>query len=400
MEPGRTWGRLTARQRRAVGLIAISVFALATAGLSWIAPGLHLNEPSTSKTAASQVPPVATPPAISPTMYDFATVSVGWAVVARPIETTVLKTVDGGKHWRLQSRLGGSYSATIQFVDTTHGFVVTGNPNRLYRTTDGGAHWTQAVMPLETTYGITFSDTRHGSSSVPATFVNVRPVVYTTADGGETWLRLPDAPQDSYGPVFRGTEAWLGAYATPLGRVHVYTSFDGGVDWSSVEIPVPPAFQPKSSGPQFFTAQVRLLLGAGVVVLLSVGSECQRATPCVRPDEIQFVSFDHGGTWMGVPPPPGEFGFGDIAYEDSVHWWAIGQGLVFKSSNAGYTWQQIAPIAPAAGRFALHVIDSQHAWAQNSMFMTQGGGGFQVSAVVVTNDGGLSWTRVIPPKVS
>jgi len=137
MEPGSTASRLTPRQRRAVGLIAISVFALATAGLSWIAPGLHLGEPSTSKTATSQVAPVATPPATYPTMYDFATLSVGWAVVARPLETTVFKTVDGGKHWRLQSRLGGSYSATIQFVDTTHGFVVTGNPNRLYRTTDG-----------------------------------------------------------------------------------------------------------------------------------------------------------------------------------------------------------------------------------------------------------------------
>jgi photosystem II stability/assembly factor-like uncharacterized protein len=383
MEPGSTASRLTARKRRAVGLIAISVLALATAGLSWIAPGLHLGESSTSKTAA-----------VYPTMYDFATVSVGWAVVARPIETTVLKTLDGGKHWRLQNRLGGSYSATIQFVDTTRGFVVTGNPNRLYRTTDGGTHWTLAVMPLDRTYGITFSDARHGSSSVPATFVNVR-----TADGGDTWLRLPDAPKDSYGPVFRGTEAWLGAYATPLGRVHVYNSFDGGLAWSSVEVPVPPAFKPKSSGPQFFTAQVRLMPGAGVAVLLSVGTECQKNTPCVRPDEVQFQSFDNGGTWKGLPPPPAEFGFGDIAYQDSVHWWAIGRGLVFKSSDAGYTWQQIAPMAPAAGQFALHVVDAQHAWAQNSMFMTQEGGGFQLSAVVVTNDGGLSWTRVPQPQL-
>ena len=139
MEPGSTASRLTARKRRAVALIAISVFALAAAGLTWIGPTLHLGDAANSKTTgANPVSTTPSPPPIVPTTYQFASLSVGWAVVTRPLETKVFKTVDGGKHWRLASQLAGSYGATIHFLDTTYGFLVTGNPGRVYRTTDGG----------------------------------------------------------------------------------------------------------------------------------------------------------------------------------------------------------------------------------------------------------------------
>jgi photosystem II stability/assembly factor-like uncharacterized protein len=398
MEPGPA-SRLTARKRRAVALIAISVFALAVAGLTWIGPTLHPGEAAKLKTiTADPVSTTPSPQALLPTMYDFANMSAGWAVIARPTGTTVFKTVDGGKRWIVASRLAGSVDATIQFVDTTHGFVVTANPNRLYRTTDGGAHWTLAVMPGETLSRITFTDARYGSAWVPPVFPNYWGL-YTTEDGGDTWHQLRDVPQDSFDPVFRGPEAWLSAHASPPGRLHVYTSVDRGLGWSIVDVPRPPAFQPVSAGPQFFTAQVNLLPGGGVAVLLSVGTECQKSTPCVRPDEILFSSFDRGGSWTGVPPPPSAFTFRDIAYQDSVHWWALGQGSLFKSSDAGHTWQLVSSTAPP-GRPVLHVVDSQHAWAQLPTVTQTKDGAFAVSAVVATGDGGLSWTRVQPPKIS
>ncbi|HEY8862663.1 MAG TPA: hypothetical protein VIO37_00640 [Candidatus Dormibacteraeota bacterium] len=207
---------------------------------------------------------------------------------------------------------------------------------------------------------------------------------------------LPDLPHDAFEPVFRGPEAWLSAHASPPGRLHVYTSFDRGLAWSSVEVPRPPAFQPAPSGPLFFTAQVNLLPGTGVAVFLQFGAECQKSGPCFRPDEVLFVSFDRGATWIGVPPPPAAFSFRDIAYEDAAHWWALGAGSLFKSSDAGQTWQQISSTAPP-GRPVLHVFDARRAWAQLSLFMPTNAAGFQTSAVVVTNDGGLSWTRVSPP---
>jgi len=401
MEPGPA-SRLTARKRRAVALIAISVLALAVAGLTWIVPGLHLGGTANSKTTASN--PVSTtspPPPFYRTLYDFATPTVGWALVSRPMDTAVFKTVDGGKHWRLSSRLEGNVGATIQFLDTTHGFVVTGAPNRLYRTTDGGAHWAVLMMPEDRAYGIRFSDRRRGSSLVPPTALHPATALYTTDDGGETWRMLPALPQDAYGPVFRNAEAWLSVSAPPSDSLHVYRSFDGGLAWSSVEVPRPPASNRLPDGPTFANAEVKLLPGAGVAVLASVGPSCGKPVPCATPDQGKFVSFDHGGTWTAVPNPPPAFNYRDIAYQDSVHWWALGSGSLFKSSDGGYTWQFISSVPePPQGRPELHVFDALHAWAQSSIFITTAGGAFQVFAVVATSDGGLSWTRVPPPQIS
>jgi photosystem II stability/assembly factor-like uncharacterized protein len=101
------------------------------------------------------------------------------------------------------------------------------------------------------------------------------------------------------------------------------------------------------------------------------------------------VSFDRGLTWTEVLLPPGAFFYFDIAYQDAVHWWAIGKGSLWKSSDAGQTWQETLPDVPLPAPYQLHVFDSKHAWAR-----------VYPSLAMVTNDGGLSWTRVIPPKVS
>lgn len=392
--------RLTARKRRAVALIAISVLALAVAGLTWIVPTLHVRDAANSKTTgANPVSTTPSPPPVFPTMYDFATPSAGWAVVALSAGTKVFKTVDAGKHWRLSSRLAGSVGANIQFLDTTHGFVVTYSPSWLYRTTDGGAHWTQLAMPEGSTYGITFTDRRRGSSRVPPLVPGGRPDVYTTDDGGDTWQHR-DLPPDSYDPVFRIAEAWAGANASPPGRLHVFASFDRGLSWSPVDVPRPPASQSVPAGESFFSAQVRLLPGAGVAVLVTVVPVCPRASAkcnSMQADNAQFVSFDRGRTWTEIPlPPAGANAFLDVAYQDAFHWWMLGSGSLFKSSDAGQTWQLVASTLPAPpeGRLVLRVFDAQHAWVQASLYVDRN---VQTSAAAITNDGGLSWTKVPPP---
>src|SRR3981081_4423175 len=128
MEPGAA-SRLTARKRRAGALIAVSGLALTAAGWARVPPTLCLGEAANPKTIpAGRAAQTPSPPAIYPTMYDFATPTLGLAVVARPSETTVFKTVDEGKHWKAAGRVEGSYNATIQFLDASHGFVVTRNP--------------------------------------------------------------------------------------------------------------------------------------------------------------------------------------------------------------------------------------------------------------------------------
>src|SRR6202171_3574781 len=110
MEPDGA-GRLNARKRRAVGLIAFSLLALAAASLTWLVPSLGQIGKSHTGVAnpCAQLPPRQ----IYPSTYEFATMSTGWAVFARPTETAVFKTVDGGKSWRPSGRRAGRYGATL-----------------------------------------------------------------------------------------------------------------------------------------------------------------------------------------------------------------------------------------------------------------------------------------------
>jgi photosystem II stability/assembly factor-like uncharacterized protein len=392
---------MEARKRRAVGLIAISLIAIGVASMAYVLPGLHLGEAAKPQTIAAR-PALPTPsPQPFPISYDFATPSVGWAITARPIETAIFKTVDGGKHWRLASRLeDGTYGATIQFVDTTHGFVVTSAPDRLYRTTDGGAHWVRATMPGDKAYRITFTDPYRGSGMVPPPSPNVQHTVYTTEDGGSTWRRLPDVPRYGSDPVFRGSEAWLSANGSPSDGFHVFASYDRGLSWSWVDVPRPAYGKPLPAAPQFFSAQVNLLPGAGVAVRSVIGVQCRDPSQCVS-NEAFFVSLDRGGAWKEVPlPPGGSTSFRDIAYQDASHWWALGDGLLFKSSDAGQTWDPIGTTMPRQSGMVMHIFDAQHAWAQGSIGLYTFAGAFPLSSVVVTSDGGANWTRVLPPQVS
>jgi photosystem II stability/assembly factor-like uncharacterized protein len=401
MEPG-TAGRLSARGRRAVALITVSLLAMAVASLAWIVPGLHLGGTASPKTAAA----TPSPPPSYPTSYSFVNRSMGWAEVAGPGGgSTIFKTDDGGNHWRELTTLVGHWTGTLQFVDATHGFVLT-DPFQFYRTTDGGIHWGPVAIPQGQTRGITFADARHGWSMVPPATQSELPAMYATADGGDTWMRFSDLPQDSTGPAFRGSEAWLGANGYEAGRLHVYASFDGGLSWTSRAVPRPPGSIAEAADPPAFAAQVALLPGAGVVVMVNTGPECQKAPPCGAYDEAEFTSFDGGSTWKYVAHPPADdqdIGYQGIGYQDATHWWAAtASGALFKSSDGGQTWKQISS-QQLPGQFTtFHFVDSQHAWAQvdTPVVRSTAGGlvrGF-ASTLLSTGDGGLHWVKVSTPQ--
>ncbi|HEV2033866.1 MAG TPA: hypothetical protein VGU71_06665 [Candidatus Dormibacteraeota bacterium] len=399
MEPSPA-SRLTARKRRAVGLIAFSVLALAVASLAWIVPGLHQGD------TANPITRAATPslPPSYPITYAFVNRSLGWAEVARPGGgSTIFKTEDGGNHWSQLTTLVGNWIGTLQFVDPTHGFVLTSHPNQLYRTTDGGAHWVPIAIPQGQTGGITFADARLGWSVVPPASPSQLPAIYLTTDGGDTWVHFSDLPQDTYGLVLRGSEAWLSAQGYEAGRLHVYASFDNGLTWTSRAVPRPPGSVAEAANPPAFFARVALLPGSGVMVFVSTGPMCQKsANPCSIYDVAEFASFDGGSTWTYVPPPPGEYF--DSGYEDARHWWAAVGGTFYKSSDAGRTWKQIPGVLLPPGRYSFHFFDSQHAWVQVSTPVVDSQDPEQVrryfSMLLFTSDAGLHWVKVNSPKLS
>ena len=375
--------RLSSRQQRAVGLGALSLVVIAAAGVAY----LHSTSPSQSRTAPQPTNLQAVQGLANAFAYDFVTPSAGWAVAATISPTTlsgpfwVFRTEDGAKHW--QKQIAGQTSLvfdtinTLQMLDKSNGFFVAGEPLKLYRTIDGGIHWTTLELPTQDAALPIFPGVGEGwieATSVITPPTHVGSHLYATIDAGDSWTRLPDPPVDLAGVAFRTTsEVWAGTQATDQPKL--YTSEDGGHSWQAHQLPTPPG----GTGVDTYSTQVVILPGGGLAVTIYYLS----AT-------YELTSFDGGTSWTYVNLPPGTHagpgpGYG---YEDSVHWWAVEGDALYKSSDAGQSWTRFADVIPSDLNF-LRVFDARTAWARLSPAFDSG--------LTFTSDGGLHWTPADPP---
>jgi photosystem II stability/assembly factor-like uncharacterized protein len=391
-------GRLSPRARRALPLIAAAVLVTAGASVAYLRPSL-LQLPA---------PPKAVGPALLSNdysaAYTFLTPSLGWALVAETTSATprfsVFKTTDSAKHWKRllvkqpnQISLG---SLLIRFFDASHGVIALGNPTEIYRTSDGGTHWALVKTP---NYFFSFfvpADALHGWllswSGRPDQSV---PNLLSTSDGGDTWTALPQTLPWANGSAgfpdanfsFRNArEGWVGASAA---EPTVYASTDGGVSWQPHTMPsnldsnlCTTPLSPGAPGP--WTTYVSLLPGHGVVAILN---------HCYGRVE-GYTSVDGGATWRALASPPGSTSLGDFAFQDSSHWWAMGAGDLWKSSDAGGSWKLVSQQLDG-WQYSPHVIDANHAWAELYISKPSWAPG---AGLAVTSDGGVHWSQVNAPQ--
>ena len=383
--------RRSGRAHRTIGLAAASIAVVVVVGLVY----LRSNPTSTASTPGTPSPP----PSHDPVTYSFSfvTPTLGWAVLnptnppSGPVQFRVFRTTDGAHHWRLQFTGQGSSPGfahlIVHFFDSAHAFMQLDIPSGgelVYRTSDGGNSWQPVPLPSPHSVVVTFVDADRGWALAedPAEQVSGQLLdLYRTVDGGSSWARLPDPPRDAYYLALRGpTETWMGSLGA--GPPHAYSSADAGRTWERHDLPPPPG-QTWTSG---HATIIQLVPQAGVLALTG-----QRTSPSVSeaPDLCcRFASFDSGYTWPYVPAP------GEIAVQDRLHWWAIKDTALYKSSDAGQTWRRITDTLPN-WQFILHVLDGQHAWAELTVF---GGFGLAVTGLAFTNDGGLHWTQANVPQ--
>jgi photosystem II stability/assembly factor-like uncharacterized protein len=409
---------LVQRRRRPVALIALAMVVVAVAGAAYLRP-TPAPQPRTAP-ALTVNPFLVTN---NPVNYAFVTPSTGWAsmvfgaVSSGAVIFGVFRTTDGAKHWQ-QQLAGQSIEGlgfrpiTVQLFGKASGFVTVGAPvEELYRTTDGGESWDPLGLPVLRVESITFTSPTSGwlvsymGAGIPEQITHL----YETSDSGQTWQQVPDPPADAAGPAFRSaTEVWIGTLDPRL--PHVYTSSDGGRSWRRHDLPALAGSRTNDS----YSTRIELLPGAGAVasveafrcvaVLLPTGSPglasppyggfvpINGPTPAPSPlcattvsETVLFTSIDGGATWRRLPPPPGQ-----VAYQDSVHWWAMSANAVFKSADAGRSWRQVSAI-PANLQFSsITILDSKHAWA--SLFVMGGYG------LALTSDGGIHWTLAHVPQ--
>ncbi|HEY0831089.1 MAG TPA: hypothetical protein VGE99_08095 [Candidatus Dormibacteraeota bacterium] len=380
---------LDARARRAIPLIAAALTVIVVAGLLY----LRATAPPAPVTGA---PPVPTLDGRYSAGYDFISPSIGWAIVLQQGAPTfwIYRTTDGAHSWKklFGGTLAQAQPPAVKFFDEDHGVFYAG---ALYRTEDGGGHWSAISLPGATSDFAFASPTRGWAIVFDSSQADH---LYSTSDGGLFWHRI-DSPLPAGATVWgRGVpmsldfrpsgEGWLGAVDSS--RPTAYSTVDGGASWNRVAVPIPPAHGAPPAGKGGLLAYntfVALVPGHGVIAMVSDSFGATGA----------FASSDLGRSWSAISMPPSPAQIGDISFVDARRWWASRYGVIFQTSDAGLTWTEVRQVAPdllgdwTSG--SAHVIDANHAW----LVMTSSNRRNPVTALEMTSDGGVHWKAVNPP---
>lgn len=184
----------------------------------------------------------------------FADASHGWTVgfnggSSTMTPTVILATTDGGAHWTAQMQRRSMYLQTVTCVDSQHAWAlgaggVGGNTSVLMATTDGGTTWTResTAGPANTIRAVTFADALHGWA---LGYPGKTPAILATTDGGAHWAVQKLLPKKDELDAISCTDSqhcWVGGRDTtqnsfPPGISRLWSTSDGGPTWVSLPVP-------------------------------------------------------------------------------------------------------------------------------------------------------------------
>jgi photosystem II stability/assembly factor-like uncharacterized protein len=250
---------------------------------------------------------------------------------------TYARTLDGGQTWQVAQVPGAEkldFRDVEAFSANTAYLLSIGNSDssRIYKTTDGGAHWTlqfKNSQPQAFFDALAFWDERHGiAMSDP---VNGRFVIITTADGGATWQQMPPENMPPALPneggfaasgaclVTQGkNNAWLGTGGASAARV--FRTTDRGRTWTVAETPI--LAGAASAG--IFSLAFRDAQNG-----VASGGDYQK--PELAERQLAYTR-DGGRTWQLAEQRPGGFRSG-IAYVRGPRAWLL---LAVGTAGADY----------------------------------------------------------------
>lgn len=319
--------------------------------------------------------------------------TTGWILT----EQTVLRTTDGGSHWKnvTPAHLRLSAKSIAVFHNTLLAWIAVPQENRattqLWHTEDGGTTWQSSSLPALFPRDITFVDALHGwllmsqrdQQDAPAETIQV----YRTGDGGKTWAELQtaaalaastDAPPPGHLPYggqksglhfLNATTGWVTGTVVVGGLSWLYVTHDAGATWQQQLLSLPtgePSAQMVISRPIFFNAHDGLL----PVTFLDYGL-------CI------YVSHDGGTTWH--PTSMTSLTPTSTAFADMQRGWITDGSSLLITADGGQQWHKQATSSSFQHITALSFISSTSGWAVSS----QSG---NASLLLKTDDGGYTWT--------
>ena len=289
----------------------------------------------------------------------------GTVYAGGPFESAIFKTMDGGKEWNaVGSGLTRPYVNVLAIDPQNSSTVYAGiDYGGVFKSTDGGVSWSASSsgLPQYATSVVTLAIDPQGPATVYAGVHGNPGGIFKSTDGGASWNPTGAAP------AIANTVSLLAIDPRNSSTLYAGTYFglwkstDGGASWSNVN-------------PD---------LSFGFLSGLVIDSQITSTAYAGIFHRGIFKSADGGITWINTGLPLAD---GPVAIDpqDPNILYAASGGAIFKSTDAGASWNAGSELSIVAGTliFALAVdpLDQGTVYAA-----TQEG-------VFNSTDGGTSWS--------
>lgn len=141
---------------------------------------------------------------------------------------TILRTDDGGMHWKIQNSATEKHLFSIHFADAFNGCAV-GDWGTIVVTNDGGRSWQNRSWPDDVVfYGVHMFDADNGL------IVGEFGKMLSTSDGGRSWIELAAPVEQSLFCLDASDQTVVAAGLDGI----VLVSDDRGKNWQTVDTPV------------------------------------------------------------------------------------------------------------------------------------------------------------------
>lgn len=283
---------------------------------------------------------------------------------------SIFKTTNQGKKWvRVGKGLTGGSVGDVVLDPTNPSIVFAAGPG-LWKSTNGGASWTQAAPKLFDggVLALAWQGTRLFASHASPT----KHGIWYSDDHGATWTAATESPADpAILDIATGPDLVYAGSASSTLAAGVYRSLDHGRTWD--------------------------LSIAGLTSLGARGVTVDPTDPDVLYTGIDdigiFKSIDRGATWeqldLGLPPLQPVRISAILVDPDNpsiVHAGSgFGPGGLFHSQDAGATWEQIVEVPLMVEALAADPRTPSGAWAAG------------YPGLYRTDDHAESWERVATP---
>jgi photosystem II stability/assembly factor-like uncharacterized protein len=354
----------------------------------------------TPETVALDVPVEINAPLIeSPSLIkiNFLNERDGWGMT----ETQIVRTNDGGITWYNVTPTDVTetgYSVDWFALDNDHVWIQQPDFQNYpfggfqFITTDGGINWNRIAVPFSEAH-ISFLDSNNGwaLADLGIGAGSNAVAVYQTNDGGATWAQKfindPNHASASeslplgglkYGLVPLNMQtAWIYGVVYAPGTPYLFRTDDGGVTWSSVNLPLPTGSENADVGIE----QMSVVSVNYVYLKMRALSDSSNL--------VIYVSSDAGKTWTLTPTliPGG----GDADFFSDGEMILYNREQFYVTRDAARTWSIIPPDI----KFGVSFFSMDFASPDTGYVISQDPTTNHRS-LYRTDDGGATWFPVIP----